>query len=103
VIDLVRDVALAQKSLPNLRVEGELGVQDLERRAPSVAVGGCVDGSHPAHVNQAVDLPFATQHLPDTPLGSGAQIRATMAHDAKDHGRTAVTSSRRECRGPNMR
>jgi len=59
-------------------------VEDLEGRAAPVAVGRGVNRPHAADVNQAVHPPLTTQHLPDARLGSGAQVEATMAHDAKD-------------------
>ena len=55
MVDAVGDLAFAQEALADLRLPGELRVEDLHGRAGPVAVLRRKDRAHAAHAEEAVE------------------------------------------------
>ena len=74
VIDLVRDVRLAEEPLADRLLAREVGVEDLERGALAVAVRRRVHRGHTADAQKAFDRPLP---LDDGPYPGGRSLLIT--------------------------
>src|SRR5262249_6767995 len=78
VTDRVRDVALAQETSTDRRIERELRVQELDRDALLVAVLRFVHRGHAADAEEALEPPFASERRSDS--RKCARSSAIVAH-----------------------
>lgn len=80
VLDRARDVAFAQKALPDVRVDRQLEVEDLDRTARAVPMRRAVHRGHATDPEQTLEPPLLLEHRPDTRLGAGCDGVHRFAH-----------------------
>jgi len=81
VLDLVGDVALAQKARLDLAVgHGKLGVEHLHGHAHPVSVRRRVHRRHPTYTDEIIELPLVFQRVPDALLGALDQRVVGLIH-----------------------
>ena len=85
MIDLVGDVALAEEAVADAGVAGELGVEDLQRRARAIAVRGRIDGGHAADAEGLLD------HVAPGQRGADARILGDDEGRAVEEAERALT------------
>ena len=100
MVDLVRDVALAQEPLAHVLVRGDVRVQHLDGDLLAVAVRRRVDRGHAADVDQAIDRPLVVEGLPDPLLGQRREGRRTERSSTfEDRRFTQGGQGGRDCKG----
>jgi hypothetical protein len=80
MLHLVGDVSLAQKAGTHVSAHRKLWMEHLDREPLAIAVCRCVDGSHPADTENAVEAVLATQDVTDASLSAIENVVIRLGH-----------------------